>query len=111
MSEQTQPRPADARLIFARGDYAHALACYARAKELMMGLGLCWADDVCGISNSPRHPQWPEPHNYSVPNDLIDDPNWEASVDLWFDNPARFAWIRAQQLPDGLRLEIKEEEK
>jgi hypothetical protein len=111
MSGRADRRPPDARLIFATGDYSHALGYYAIAKNLMLEWGLCFASDVAGVINSPRHPQWPEPHDSCVPTHLLDDPNWEASIDLWFDNPRRVAWLRGQQLPDGLRLEIKEEGK
>ena len=106
MSTPSRPEP-DARLIYARGDYRHSLLCYYSARELMLSWGLCFAPDVCGIINSPRHPKYTEPMGL-VPNELIDDPNWEASIDLWFDNPQRWAWIRSQQLPAGLRLDLKE---
>lgn len=107
MSSETNERPPDARLIFATGDYHHALVCYQKAKQLTLDMGICFANDVGGRINSPRHPRWPEPHG-AVPNELLDDPNWEASIDLWFDNPERFAWIRSEPLPEGLRLEVRE---
>ena len=106
MSRPSRPEP-DARLIYARGDYRHALLCYHAAQELMLNWGLCFAPDVCGIINSPRHPRYTEPKG-SVPDELIDDPIWEASIDLWFDDARRLEWLRNQQLPAGLRLELKE---
>lgn len=104
MSIPLYPRP-DARMVFPKVDYRHALEYYAEAKQLLTDWGLCFNKHLYGVIHASSHPDKPDSGG-SIPDRLIDDPRWEVAVDFWFDGPEMRQLLGRIKLPPGGRLEL-----
>src|SRR6185369_11918918 len=98
-------REPDARVMFEKGDYGHAISCYHEAKEWTLANGMCFASGVAGIIQSPTFRG--QKANGIIPSDWdTNEKSWQTQICIWLDGPAGLAWLRGVKPPDNATIEI-----
>ncbi len=98
------PQP-DAILIIFKGNYQHALECYFEAQSWILETGQSERKDIFGVINRPSHPHSPS-ESKTCPADLLDDPEWSLSVDIFCADKSALDWVKSLDIPNNSALQI-----